>query len=431
MAGGIGKLTDKAIKACVAKAVPNTKLSDGGGLHLFITPAGNPTWRVKYRFGGKEKTYSPGPYPRISLAAARAEREQVKALVRQNKDPVSERHLRRAEGAAAVAQTFGAVAAEWLGRKKKEWSDQHHYKSARAFERDVLPYLGNLPIASISTAMVATAMEKIAARNALETAKRVLTQVSGVFSLAMAKGWCNTNPATDAGAVLPRKNTPGRMKALIAWHDLGEILRRARGSGLTRPVYMAHRLVAFTTMRIRNVVEAQWSEFDLDSDLPVWIIRRDLMKKKDERFPDHRVPLAPEIAAELRDWRNVAPKSRYVFPSPNNASRPITRESLEKAYRETLKLAGRHSPHGWRTSLTSQALDNGFNRDVVHMANDRNHDCEVALAYDRGERFYQRVELFNWWGQQLAKAEGIAIPRAAEPEGARQVPPAEDGMSTK
>ena len=407
MAGGIGLLTDKAIKAFIAKAESNKqkKLTDGGGLYLFITLAGTPVWRIKYHLDGKEKTYSPGPYPDISLAAARAELEQVKAQLRQHKDPVSERRLRQAEGAAAVAHTFGVVANEWLARKKKEWSDQHYVKSARAFARDVLPDLGNLPVASISTAMVATVVEKIAAREAVETAKRVLTQISNVFSFAMAKGWCGVNPATDAAAVLPRKNTPGRMDALIAWHDLGDILRRARASDLSRPVYMAHRLVAFTVMRIKNVVNAQWAEFDLDSATPVWVIPREQMKKTDQRFPAHRVPLAPEIAAELRDWRKIAPKSRFVFPSPYNAFHPISRESVEKAYRETLKLAGRHCPHGWRTSFASQARDHGFDRDVVHLACDREHDSEVALAYDRGERFAQRVALFNWWAQQLSTAE--------------------------
>ena len=49
MAGGIGgKLTDKAVKAFVARATAGSKLADGGGLFLFITPAGTPTWRIKY-----------------------------------------------------------------------------------------------------------------------------------------------------------------------------------------------------------------------------------------------------------------------------------------------------------------------------------------------------------------------------------------------
>ena len=68
MAGGIsGKLSEKAIKAFVSKAERGKKLADGGGLHLFITPAGGTTWRIKYRIVGKEKIYSVGPYPLVSL----------------------------------------------------------------------------------------------------------------------------------------------------------------------------------------------------------------------------------------------------------------------------------------------------------------------------------------------------------------------------
>ena len=91
MAGGIGtrRLTDKAIKAFVAKAERGKKFADGGGLHLFVTPAGGITWRVKYRMEGKEKIYSIGPYPLIPLAAARVELGEVKALLLENKDPVT------------------------------------------------------------------------------------------------------------------------------------------------------------------------------------------------------------------------------------------------------------------------------------------------------------------------------------------------------
>ena len=72
IAGGIrGKLTDKAVKAFTVKSKIGKKLADGGGLHLFITLAGGATWRVKYRIEGKEKLYSVGPFPLVSLAAAR------------------------------------------------------------------------------------------------------------------------------------------------------------------------------------------------------------------------------------------------------------------------------------------------------------------------------------------------------------------------
>lgn len=404
MAGGIGgKLTDKAVKAFAAKAERGKKLADGGGLYLFITPAGGATWRVKYRIEGKEKTYSVGPYPLVSLAAARAELGEVKALLLENKDPVSERRISRAATAASADNTFQAVAGEWLAMKKKEWSPGHFTKSARAFERDIYPAIGKLPIASITPAIVAKAVEDIHKRDVLETASRILQHLNGVFRYAQAKGLCRDNPAAPAREILPRKKNAGRIPALLDWHSLGDILRRADMARLSPSVRMAHRLCAFTAARIGNVIEAEWREFRLDDDQPVWVIPRAKMKVT-ERDIDHRLPLCPEIVAELRQWKGVIGGRGYVFPSPTGGKH-IGRESIEKVYRVTLGLAGKHSPHGWRSAFSTLARDNGFNREVVELALDHAHDNDVARAYDRGERFAQRIELLNWWGEQLAAAQ--------------------------
>jgi integrase len=156
-------------------------------------------------------------------------------------------------------------------------------------------------------------------------------------------------------------------------------------------------------MRIGNVVDAEWREFQLDDEQPLWIIPRAKMKIT-TRPIDHRIPLCPEISNELRQWRSVFGSKGYVFPSPTG-NKHISRESLEKVYRVTLGLGGKHSPHGWRSSFSSLARDYGFERDVVEIALDHAHDNEVARAYDRSERFDQRVKLFLWWGAQLVAAQ--------------------------
>jgi hypothetical protein len=182
MVGGIfGKLTDKTVKAFVANATPSKKLSDGGGLYLFIPSAGSPNWRIKYRTEGKEKVFSVGPYPLVSLAAARTALVEVKALLLEHKDPVAERRINRAAAAAGSDTTFRAVAGEWLAMKQREWSAGHFTKSARAFERDIYPAIGKLPIANITPAIVAKAIEDIHKRDVLETATRILQHLNGVF----------------------------------------------------------------------------------------------------------------------------------------------------------------------------------------------------------------------------------------------------------
>jgi len=412
----VAKLTDKAVKAFVAKAARGKKLADGHGLHLFATSAGAASWRVKYRIEGKEKIYVIGPYPFIGLAAARVALGEVKAQLLEYKDPMTERRLNRAARAAGANNTFMVVARQWLGMKEKEWSAIHFTKSARAFERDIYPALGKIPIASITPAIVAMAIEAIHKRDVLETAKRILQHLNGVFRYAQAKGLCRDNPAGPARELLPRKKNSGRMPALLEWTALGDVLRRAEAARLSPSVRMAHRLCAFTAMRIGNVVNAEWREFHLDDKQPVWIIPRAKMKVATREI-DHRVPLGPEIAAALREWKGVFGARGFVFPSPTGG-KYIGRESIEKVYRVTLGLEGKHSPHGWRSAFSTLARDQGFARDVVELAMDHAHDNEVARAYDRGERFTQRVELFNWWGEQLAAAQRgakiIALPRTAE-----------------
>ena len=111
MAGGIlNRLSDKACKAFTAQKAHGKKLSDGGGLYLLITPSGSASWRIKYRIEGKEKTYSIGNYPEVSLAAARIELGDVKAMLREHKDPVTERRVNRASSAASADNTFRTIA---------------------------------------------------------------------------------------------------------------------------------------------------------------------------------------------------------------------------------------------------------------------------------------------------------------------------------
>lgn len=403
----LNKLTDARIRAFVRSAragkAPKKKLFDGGGLYLTITPAGTPVWRMKYRLGGIERLYAVGTYPAVGLEKARAEREELKALLKQGRDPVQTRALERAAGAEAAENTLEDVARAWLAKHRGHWSDTHYTKSRQALDRYIIPRLGRLPVRDIKPAMVAHAIEAIVRRGARETALKVLQHVASVFRYAQARGLRDDNPAEPVYEVLPRRPKKKRMPALLKLAALGEVLRKADQAKLSPAVRMAHRLCAFSAARISNVVEAEWKEFDLDGDVPTWTIPRAKMKSRD-REHDHRIILPPQIAEELGAWREETGGKGYVFPSPAGEGH-ITREAVEKAYRETLGLRDKHSPHGWRSAFSTLARDHGFERDVVELALDHIHDNDVVRAYDRGERLAQRIKLVQWWGEQLAKAQ--------------------------
>lgn len=411
MSGGIDKLTDKAVRGFAARrkqgVEPRTKLADGGGLYLFVTPAGAPVWRIKYRHGGKERTYSAGAYPEVTLEAARAAREWVRARLAEGNDPVQARRVERSANVASGAATFGRATELWLERKRREWSAVHYLKSSQALERDVLPTLGKLPTESITTGMIARVVEAINKRGATQTAPKVLYCVRQIFAFANAKGFVSMaqNPAVDAAAALERATEHRSHAAYLTFAELGTVLRSAEAAGISRQVHMAHRLIAFTASRISNAVEAHWKEFDLEGETPTWTIPRAQMKVSKRRAHDHRVVLGPVIAHELRRWHAATGGEGYLFVSPHGKQPHITKEAVEKAYRVTLALSGKHSVHGWRASFSTLARDAGYERDVVELTLDHVHDNQTARAYDRGERWAERCKLMAWWNAELNTAQ--------------------------
>jgi integrase len=404
------RLTDRTVRAFIAATgqgeAKTKKLSDGGGLFLTVTPAGTAVWRMKYRYAGKEKLYSIGQYPIVALEAARAAREVARAHLREGKDPTQARDLRRVSHVTASGNTFEAVAQHWLEKRRAGWSALHYRQSERALERDVFPSIGRLPVNEITSPMVAAAIERIAARGAIETAGKVLWNVSRIFALAKSSGLCTENPATGVREVLPASKPHSQRPALLNFESLGELLRRFEAAPVSPQVRIAHRLVAFTAVRIANAIGAEWDEFDLESDQPTWTIPRTKMKAKDRAY-DHRVLLGPTIVADLRGWRNSTGGRGYVFMSPTG-KKHITHESIEKALRVTLGYEGRHSVHGWRASFSTLARDHGFSKDVVELALDHVTDSATVRAYDRGERLSERKKLAGWWDSELTKAQSGA-----------------------
>jgi integrase len=416
-----GKITHREIEGWVTKAKPGASLPFGGNLQLEISPSGTALWRTYYRIRRPEdsklieRTFSHGPFNSArGYAVVLKEHENVKAEARRGVDPVKARYVLKANQIAAGEDTFEAVAREWLTDRRTRWSAVHRKKSTRALERDVFPYIGKLPVADITPAMVSKVIERIVKRGVVDTPAKVLQHVTGVFRLAQTRG-LKDNPALPAKEKLPERRAWKRYPALLKWPELGEILRSARAARLSPAVLQAHLLCAFSAARIGNVVNAEWPEFSLQADPPLWVIPRAKMKAQD-RMHDHKIILGPTIAKEMRMWRKETGGKGFVFPSAAK-DKHVTRESLEKVYRVTLKLEGNHTPHGWRASLSTLAREEGgFERDVVELALDHVHDNDVVRAYDRGERLDQRVKLMNWWDTQLSRAERGADVVSIEPK---------------
>jgi hypothetical protein len=82
-------------------------------LYLLINPKGAKYWRLKYRYGGKEKTLALGVYPEVSLAEARDRRSKARAKLRDDIDPGVAKRLKRIHQYEEEVSSFRALATEW------------------------------------------------------------------------------------------------------------------------------------------------------------------------------------------------------------------------------------------------------------------------------------------------------------------------------
>ncbi|MGC1399527.1 tyrosine-type recombinase/integrase, partial [Candidatus Binatus sp.] len=134
-------LSDTAIRQAKPALKPR-KLFDAGGLYLLIAPTGGKWWRLKYRFGGKERLLALGTYPDVGLKQAREKRYAARKLVADGIDPSAQRKAAKAALVQRTDGNFEAVAREWFEKFSAGWAPTHAVTIIRRLERDVFPWLG-------------------------------------------------------------------------------------------------------------------------------------------------------------------------------------------------------------------------------------------------------------------------------------------------
>ncbi|HEU4856918.1 MAG TPA: integrase arm-type DNA-binding domain-containing protein, partial [Rhodanobacteraceae bacterium] len=180
------------------------KLADGMGLALLVEPTGAKLWRFRFRYGGKESMISFGAWPEVSIAEARAKRDDARAKLREGVNPAAAKRQARIEREVASGNTFRAVAKDWIDANKNQWIESHTKRIQRSLERDILPALGDRPVADITAAEVLAVVRKIEKRDALDQAKRALQRMTSIFALGVSSLRCPVNPARELGGALKK-----------------------------------------------------------------------------------------------------------------------------------------------------------------------------------------------------------------------------------
>lgn len=388
-------LTDTAIRSAKPQDKPG-KLFDGGGLFLLVTPNGGKWWRLKYRFGGKEKLLSLGVYPAISLKEARKRREEAKEQIALGIDPGANRKAIKEAVRAEVNNSFEIVGREWHGKQKDSWVKSHGDKILARFVNDIFPIIGKKPVNAVTAPELLEALRRIESRGAVETAHRTLQNCSQVFRYAIATGRAERDPAADLrGALGPIKHTG--FASITDTTAIGALLRDMDAYQGNMVVRLALRMAPYVFVRPGELRRAEWAEINLDAKEPEWRIPAARMKMRKL----HIVPLARQVVEILQDLQQYTGQSRYLFPSMRANSAPISDVTLLAALRRMGYDKESMTVHGFRSMASTLLNELGYNRDWIERQLAHGEKNSVRAAYNYAEYLPERRRMMQEWADYL------------------------------
>lgn len=387
-------LTDTAIKNAKSSERP-TKLFDGGGMYLLVSPTGGKLWRIKYRFGGKEKLLSLGTYPEVTLRDARERRDSARKLLANKVDPSDHRKAEKATVVDRAANSFEVVAREWFAKHCATLAANHSDRTLARLKRDIFPWIGARPVAEITAPELLAIVRRIEGRGALETAHRALQNCSQVFRYAVSTGRAARDLTTDLRGALPAVRGK-HFAAITDSSKVGDLMRMIEGYQGSLIVRCAIRLAPLVFVRPGELRTAQWADIDLDAAEWRYIVTK--------TNTPHIVPLAIQAVAILRELQPLTGRSQYVFPSARSDERPMSDNAILAAMRRLGIAKEEMSGHGFR-AMARTVLDEelGVRPDLIehqlaHAVRDPN-----GRAYNRTAHLPQRRKMMQQWADHLEK----------------------------
>jgi len=405
-------LTDIRIRTAKRARKPY-KLTDSGGLHVEVKPSGSKLWRYRYRIAGTENLFALGEYvepPRIeskadadarragrrfTLAEARTERDRCRQLVKQGIHPAHNRQALLVTQATDNANTLEAVAREWIEKNKANWTPYYLRQIERFLKADVYPYVGSLPIRSVTSAHLLAIVKRVEKR--APTVALLLRQWCGaVFRYAVSTLRADGDPtAALKGAITRPKvehNKPLTQPAIPGF------IKKVEKSGGRRTTIIALRLLLLTFVRPVELRAAEWAEFDLDD--AEWRIPGERMKMRDL----HIVPLSTQAVALLRELHALTGGQRWLFP---NYRRPKTHMSMTTLNRalERMGFNGKgtmgFSAHGFRATASSILNEMGYRPDVIERQLAHKERNKTRAAYHQSPYLAERRKLMQEWADMI------------------------------
>jgi integrase len=293
------------------------------------------------------------------------------------------------------------IASQWIARKAVKWSLRHKLTLERRLQKNILSFIGNKNIQSITRKELLALIQNIEARGANDVARRVLNDCRQIWQYAMVIGLCKQditvglNAALHGHVVVHQKaviieELPALMRAIKTYHKPGDDITR-----------LALQLMAMTFVRKNELMLATWQEIDLDK--AVWKIPAERMKMRVE----HVVPLSNHALSILKHIQqhycsasssgSLSLSQQLVF---HKANKPLVNHALIYAL-YTMGYKSKMTVHGFRAVASTVLNEQGFRTDVIERQLAHAEGNQVHRAYNRAQYMPERTQMMQWWSDYL------------------------------
>lgn len=390
-------------------------MADGGGMYLEVSAKGSKYWRMKYRRPSdkKEERLAFGVWPMVTLAQARAKRDEAKKLLVQGIDPKAEQKEAQAENSGAY--TFETIAREWHASNKR-WSEDHRSRVLRYLELYIFPHIGSSDIRQLKTSHLLAPIIKVDASGKHDVAQRLQQRVTAIMRYAVQNDYIDSNPASDMAGAL----TSAKARHYPALHSsrFPEFLARLaayRGRKMTR---IAVELSLLTFVRSSEMRFARWDEFDFDN--ACWCIPAQRQEIKDVRYSyrgmkmkeEHLVPLSTQALTLLDELKQLSADNPRLFPGDHDPNKVMS----ENTVNNTLRTMGYDTQtevcgHGFRTMARGALGESGlWSDDAIERQLSHSERNNVRATYiHTSEHLDERRLMVQWWANYLVANREIYI----------------------
>ena len=279
------------LSAVKVKTAKPGRYGDGNGLYLFVRTPEARFWLFRYTLPGQKMREmglgrAGSDQAAVPLAEARTRAAELMKLVRDGIDPLAKREADAAAEKAALelakqrSRTFADTVDAFLEARNAGWKNAKHKAQWRmTLETYAGPHLGNVAVADIKTDHVLAALTPIWTTKT-ETASRLRGRIEQVLDYAKARGWrSGENPAQWKGHLALTLPAPGKVAkvkhhAALPWAEVSNFMVAiAKQEGMSA---IALKFAILTASRAKEVLEAQWSEFDMAAK--IWTVPGGRMK---------------------------------------------------------------------------------------------------------------------------------------------------------